>query len=132
VKRLLVFLAVLLVGPSEIFAIDAAVKSVAQRATEVVLTLDSGRLELRSLGENTIRVRFTDGKTVEKPSFVLTEETPVPKYSIRESRRSITVATAKIRAVVDRATGTVSFLDASGNLFLSEMAGTRSLKPVLV
>lgn len=110
---------------------DSEVKSVTRLPQEVVLELKSGRLELRPLAGGAIRVRFSDGKIVEVPSFVILNG-PVPKFDVHESNSTITVATAKMQAVVDRETGALHFSDKRGKRFLSEQAGARLLKPSLV
>ncbi|HBF33314.1 TPA: glycosyl hydrolase family 31 [Candidatus Sumerlaeota bacterium] len=107
----------------------AAVQSMDKKPTEAVVTLDSGQLVLRPLTDGAIRVRVSDGKTAETPSFVLVGKTPTPKFEVRESGDSITVSTGKMQAVVDRASGALSFKDAAGKVFLKEKLGTRSLKP---
>ena len=113
-------------------AADSIIKSVAKQPSGVLLTLDSGQLELRPLSDGAIRVRFSDGKTAEIPSFVLLGKVPTPKFTVRENKATVTVATAKMQAVVDRATGAVSFRDAAGKTFFAELPGTRLLTPSAV
>jgi alpha-D-xyloside xylohydrolase len=131
VKRLLLITTAVLLWPLAIFAGASTVTSVVRQSNEVVLTLDSGRLEIRPLADDAIRVRFTHGNASEKPSFVLTGKAALPEFTIRESAATVTVATAKMQTEIDRMTGVVRFLNASGNVFLSEKVGTRSLKPNL-
>ena len=114
------------------YGADSVVKSVARPANEVLLTLDSGQLELRPLNDGAIRVRFSDGKTAEIPSLVLQGNISAPKFTVRDDKNTVTVATAKMQAVVDRATGAVSFRDAAGKNFLAETPGARLLTPSAV
>ena len=109
---------------------ENAVRSVTRQPTQVTLTLADGRLELRPVNDRALRVRFSDGKTTETPSFVLTQDTPVPAFEMREDTRTITVTTAQLRAVVDRATGALSFQDTNDRVFLAEQPGGRLLQPV--
>jgi len=113
---------------SSTMAAESIVKAITKQPSEVELLLDSGRLALRPLEDNAIRVRFSDGKSAETPSFVLTEKLPTPKFEVREEGNAIIVATAGMQAVVDRATGAVSFRDVDGKTFLAEKAGTRTLE----
>ncbi|OIQ95015.1 alpha-xylosidase BoGH31A precursor [mine drainage metagenome] len=131
-KRLLLIAGLIWVELASARAADAVVKSVVQQTNEVVLTLDSGRLELRPLNNGAMRVRFSDGKTAETQSFVLLRNIPTPRFTVRENKATVIVATAKMQTVVDRATGALSFRDADGKTFLAEMPGARLLKPSVV
>lgn len=111
------------------FANEPAIKSVAKQPDEAVLTLNEGTLEVRPMAAGAIRVRFSDGKTTETPSFVTNQKLPPPSFTISETPDAVTVSTEKMKAVVDRAMGTISFHDASGKVFLSEENGTRALIP---
>jgi alpha-D-xyloside xylohydrolase len=111
---------------SSIHAVSPAVKSVARGSGRVALQLDAGLLEIIPIGDAAVRVRFSDGKSAAaKPSFILTGQTPATPFTLREEKQSVTVATAKIQAVVDRTSGAVSFRDSLGKAFLSEQSGGR-------
>lgn len=110
----------ILAGISAAHALTPAVKSVARRSGQVALQLDSGQLEIIPISDAAIRVRYSDGKLAARPSFILTGQTSATPFTLREESQSITVATAKIKAVIDRATGAVSFRDSSDKVFLSE------------
>jgi len=84
------------------------------------------------LADGIIRARFSDGTLPEVPSFAFAEKLPTPAFSFTESPQAITVATAKMKAIVDRATGAVSYADSEGKVFLSEAAGSRVLQPVVL
>ncbi len=127
--RLFVFpLALMFLSPA--MAAESVVQSVAKQATGVSLTLPDGRLELRPVTDGAIRVRFSDGKTPETPSFVMSEKLPTPKFDVRETPSAVTISTAKMTAAVDRATGAVTFLDKAGRVFLAEKPGSRVFQPV--
>ena len=123
-------IALFLVAPALLAHAENAVRSVTRQPTQVTLTLADGQLELRPVNDRALRVRFSDGKTPETPSFVMTQSVPVPAFKVQEDTRTITVSTAQLRAVVDRATGAVSFQDANGRVFLAEKPGNRLLQPV--
>jgi len=77
-----------------------------------------------------MRTRFSDGALQEMPSFALTEKLPPVAFTVDESPQAVMVKTAKMEAIVDRASGAVTYADSQGNSFLSEAAGSRVLKPV--
>jgi len=131
ITRALVF-ALALAGFIPVYTAGAGVETLKKTPAGVALTLDTGLLELRPLSDRAIRVRFSDGKAAEIPSFVLTEKLPTPKFEVQEDEKTIHVSLSKMQAVVDRATGAVSFRDEAGKVFLAEKAGARSLTPATV
>src|ERR1035437_3452307 len=110
-------------------ALAADVKEVKKGASDVKIVFLDGELSLRPLADNAVRVRFSDGKAHESPSLVLTEKVQTPKFDLKESPDSISVSTAKMRVVVDRATGALRFQDANGKVFLAEKSGARVFQP---
>jgi alpha-D-xyloside xylohydrolase len=86
-----------------------------------------GRLVLRPLLDNAVRVRFTRGDAPETPSLILTEHVATPAFRVNESPETLTLELAKLRARVDRSTGTITFTDASGRVLLRELPGTRQV-----
>jgi len=112
------------------FADKPAVQSIAKDASGVSLTLPGGVLEIRPLLDRAIRVRYSDGRTPQAPDFVMDQKLPAEAFQVVESREAITVSTARMKAVVDRATGAVKFENQVGGVFLAEKPGTRLLQPV--
>jgi alpha-D-xyloside xylohydrolase len=110
-------------------AAEAAVKGVEKHDAEVQIKIGSDVLLLRPLADNAIRVRLAAPGIAETPSLVLTGRVPTPKFTVSESKKIVTVATAKMKVVVDRVTGALSFQDATGKVFLAEKAGGRSVTP---
>jgi alpha-D-xyloside xylohydrolase len=81
---------------------------------------------LRPLSDNTIRVRFTpDASTPETQSYVINQPAAAPSFKIRESAATIRVSTRDLVASLDRATGSLTFLDREGRVLLAEAPGTR-------
>ncbi len=93
---------------------------------EIALSVDGGRLVVRPLLENAVRVRFTrDPAAAEEPSLVLTETTKPPAARVLEAGDSLTLDLPGLRAAVDRKTGAITFSDATGRAFLRELPGSR-------
>lgn len=107
-----------------------AVRSMERQASGVSLALPGGVLEIRPVLDRAIRVRFSDGKTPPAPDFVMDQKLAIPAFQVDETSAAVTVSTAKMKAVVDRATGAVEFEDQTGKVFLAEKPGTRLLQPV--
>lgn len=94
-------------------------------AQELSVPIDGGRLILRPLLDNAVRVRFVRSDAAEAPSLILTQQLESPAFRVRESTETIGVETARLQASVDRATGAITFSDADGRVFLRELPGTR-------
>jgi alpha-D-xyloside xylohydrolase len=111
---------------------EATVKSVVKRDAEVQIAMGDQTLVLRPLADNAIRVRLAASDAAESPSLVLTEKVPTPKFKVNESKETVTVATAKMKVVVDRGTGGLNFQDAAGKTILTEKPDGRSLKSSVI
>ena len=99
------------------------------------LETDGGRLTIQPLLDNAVRVRFTRDASAPLPapsSLILTESVPTPKSKIRETKKSLTLTLADLRATVDRATGAITFADADGRTFLQELPGSRRVEAATV
>ena len=112
---------------------NPAVQGTEKTASELRIKLVDGLLVLRPLADNIVRVRFNDGRTVENPSFVLTEKLVPPKFDVREEDNTIRVTLSKVRIAVDRESGAMTFLDAAGSVLLQEPAsGGKKLTPTTI
>ncbi len=94
----------------------------------VSLSVDGGRLEIEALLDNAVRVRFTRSDARTTPSLILTEHVTPPAARVVETDQTLTLELAKLHARVDRATGTVTFTDADGRVFLQELPGSRRVE----
>lgn len=96
-------------------------------ASELQIALSGGVLALRPLADNTLRVRFTPGQpTPEAPSLVFNQPFTPPPFALRETPDSFQLVLPCLTARLDRASGALSFIDASGRTVLAEAPGTRS------
>ncbi|HEY0946630.1 MAG TPA: TIM-barrel domain-containing protein, partial [Opitutaceae bacterium] len=110
-----------------------AVQGLDKTATEVRIRYADGVLVLRPLADNAVRVRFGAAPLSETPSFVLTQSLPTPAFKIEDGIQTIKVSTVKIQVNVDRESGALAFLDASGRVLLREpLTGARKLTPTQV
>ena len=109
-----------------------------KRSEDLSLQLEGGHLLVRPLLDNAVRVRFIPGPAEpasataadpDAPSLVLTEKTTPPRARLRETDTSVTLELPGLRATADRRTGTLSFADAEGRVFLRELPGSRIVSP---
>ncbi|HEY8933554.1 MAG TPA: glycoside hydrolase family 31 protein [Rariglobus sp.] len=127
---ILFFSAVACVVAPWLHAGPQAVQGIDKTAAEVRVRYADGVLVLRPLADDAVRVRFGDARLPEKPSFVLTQPIPTPAFKVEDGPRLIKVSTGKLQVAVDRESGALAFLDASGRVLLREpIAGARKLTP---
>jgi alpha-D-xyloside xylohydrolase len=99
----------------------------------IVFQVNGGSLNLQVIDENIIRVAFAKDPSffTRKTIDVIAAPKTVPR-TVRETAQSVTVATANVKAVVDRKTGQVSFFDSAGKPILAEVANGRVIEPAEV
>jgi len=100
-------------------------KSYKQLADRVNVTLTGGILSIRPLAENAIRIQYTKATFPEMPELVFTSKTETPNFKIVESATSLEISTRQIKVLLNKATGSLSYLDNTGKVFLSEKPNTR-------
>jgi alpha-D-xyloside xylohydrolase len=103
--------------------------SMATSGQELRLPAHCGTLRISALAENAIRVRCGEGKTTE-PELVFLHAAQNVRASIGSDAQSSWLQTARIKAVVDKRSGDVRFLDARGKLLTEEVPGSRNLAQV--
>jgi alpha-D-xyloside xylohydrolase len=64
-------------------------------------------------------------------SLAVNETRPLTPFTLNETATELTITTAKLRAHLDKMTGQLSFLDATGATLLTEPASARSLTPAM-
>ncbi len=116
------------------FAQNAGAGTLHREADGISLQLPSGELRVQVLTDSIVRVAFS-----KQPDFfsrVSIDRVPLAPGEVRiqitESETQIVLATTRLKIVVDRKSGAVSFADASGIDLLSEVSGSRMLEPATV
>jgi alpha-D-xyloside xylohydrolase len=100
----------------------------------VTVAQPAGTLRLQVLSPTVIRVLFAkDPKFFEHESLaVLPHEGMKDGWKLSSADGTLTLATAKVKAVVDLTTGAVKFQDDKGQPILAELPNGRSLEPATV
>jgi alpha-D-xyloside xylohydrolase len=105
-----------------------------QESDGMTLHLASGALRIQVISDTVVRVAFSASRNFFSRTSI--DRVPLPPattpFKISESRADFTLATAKLRVIVDRETGAVSFADDAGRSLLSETPGSRTLEPATV
>ena len=94
---------------------------------ELKLASSCGELRLSVQAENAIRVRCGGADSSQEPELVFTAPLQNVVSSTGSDARSSWLQTSQIRAVVDKRSGDIQFLDAKGNLLTQELPGSRQL-----
>ncbi len=105
------------------------VKSFSRSTNGVIVNLTDGTLNISPLADNAVRIRCYEGSEPEVPELIFTSKHATPEFEVTHSSSMIEVKESRIAVIVDRQTGKLSFANSSGKVFLSEVAGTRELKP---
>ena len=102
----------------------------------VLVLMQTGRLRLEAWDDGIIRVQYTPKSVLPGPatSAVLPANRGTVNWSCDlGDPQTVTLTTPKLRAVVERASGAVRFLDADGKILLQEPeGGGKSMRPVTV
>jgi len=98
------------------------------------LQTDDGFLTLQVKDESIVRVTFAKGPTFRADPMVVVgpRDARAPRWTLTSDARAITLATAKLRAIVDRTDGRVTFTDAGGAIVLAETSGGHRLTQAVV
>lgn len=91
------------------------------------LTAACGELRLTPMTPNSIRVRCGDPKAEAPVELIYTAPAQKVPASIGSDGRSSWIQTSQIKAVVDKRSGNIRFLDATGKLLTEEAAAARQL-----
>ncbi len=104
-----------------------AAPAIQQVADGVVIRVGDGSLELQVCADDVIRVAYAkDPAFFARKSVVVAPVPPGkrPQWTLTSDANRATLATARLKARVDLATGNVTFLDAAGATILAEKSRT--------
>lgn len=101
-------------------------------ADGVIVPLSDGLLKLEVVSDDVVRVAFAkDRAFFDKKSVAAgVRKASATKWDLATTARDATLSTAKLKARVDLATGSVTFLDAAGKTILAEQKNGRTMTPV--
>jgi alpha-D-xyloside xylohydrolase len=105
------------------------VKGFKQATDRVNVTLSEGTLSICPLTENAIRVRFYKDSEGHLPELILTSSVPTPEFQVSDLPSKLEIKVKNMMVAVDKQTGSLSYANNSGKIFLSEKANSRKLTP---
>jgi alpha-D-xyloside xylohydrolase len=102
-------------------------KSFKQAADRVDVTLSDGTLSIYPVTESAVRIKFYKGTEINVPELIFTSKANIPQFKVSDSPSELVISGKNISVQLDKQTGSLSFADNSGKIFLSEKAKTRKL-----
>jgi alpha-D-xyloside xylohydrolase len=95
----------------------------------VKVALSEGTLGIYPISDNAVRVKFYKNAEVILPELIFTSTVMTPGYKVTDNPTKLEVKVKNLVVRLDKQTGNLSFANNSGQIFLSEKAGTRKLAP---
>lgn len=105
------------------------IKSYKRDNEGVSIVMTEGTLGIYPVAENAVRIKFIKEPLESLPELIFDSDAPVPDFQVSDESSVLRISTRNIQAVVDKKTGKLSFAGPSGEIFLSEQAGSRKLIP---
>jgi alpha-D-xyloside xylohydrolase len=106
-----------------------SVKSYEQIKEGVIVNTKDGTLGIYPIADNAVRIKYIKDTLESLPELIFTSPTTVPDFRITDASSVLKVSTKKMQVLVDKKTGSMSYADPSGKIFLNEQPGTRKLIP---
>jgi alpha-D-xyloside xylohydrolase len=85
-----------------------------------IVTRD-GRLILKALDDNALRVKFQTQNVQSLPDWIYVENDKKPQIKVKDYANLIVVTLPRMSAKIDKTTAQISFYDADGRLILNEL-----------
>ena len=98
----------------------------------IIISLTDGTLGIQQMADNAVRIKFYKGTEVSVPELIFTNAGTTSKYKVSDSPSKLEIKGKNIAVSLDKQTGTLSFADRSGKIFLSEKGDSRKLTPSTV
>jgi len=95
----------------------------------VLIVMTNGTLKICPVAENAVRVKFYKEKERIFPELVLINKIPKPEFQTIDSPTALEVRLKHITIILNKSTGTLSFADHSGKIFLNEISNSRKFIP---
>ncbi|MBN1117197.1 MAG: DUF5110 domain-containing protein [Bacteroidales bacterium] len=106
---------------------DNIVNSYSHTEKGIIVNLNDGTLAIYPLTQNTVRIKFLKDSLERLPELILTEPYITPEFKVIENASEIEVYTKKIKVLVNKKNGNLSYADSTDKIFLREKPGTRKL-----
>ena len=100
-----------------------------QAAEGIDVSLTGGTLNILPMADNTMRIRFFKDSQPKDTELVFIKTSQEPVFKVTDTRDALLVKGKRITVSVSKRSGTLSFADDKGIIFLREKENTRQLIP---
>ncbi len=104
-------------------------KSYQQTNAGINIKLTDGTLSIFPMADNAMRIRFFKNTLPEDIELIFIRDSQNPVFKVNDSPNALEVKGIKIMVSVDKQSGTLSFADNTGKIFLKEKVNSRKLIP---
>ncbi len=111
------------------FCVGQATRGYEQLSDRVNVVLPEGTLSICPLADNAVRIKLFKRVDDRVPELVFTSAVRTPRFTVSDSPSTLEVRVRNMVVALDKQDGRLAFEDSSGEIFLSEKAGTRTLVP---
>jgi alpha-D-xyloside xylohydrolase len=119
---------VLLLGSLPLVAFAQVYKKHTLQKDKLSIQLSEGVLNIIPLTDKSIRVQWEKDLPKEEREFVLINIPAIPVFRFSETTQQLKISTNAVNVIFNKQTAVIDFTDKTGNIFLSEKAGSRKLK----
>jgi alpha-D-xyloside xylohydrolase len=111
--------------------VHASVISYKKEANGLLFKLDKGQMKVVVCKEDIIEIKYTvfDG-FITKPSLIVNAKWGSPAFKVSEDKDQVTIITAKLKVIINKATNNITYEDLNGNQIASE--DDKSITPATI
>ena len=104
------------------------VKNFEKTKEGVLITTAKGVIGVFPLSDNAMRIKYVKDTLSSLPELIFSSKKEVPEFKVIETSSTIEVKGKAISTIIDGLTGSLSYANKAGDVFLSEKEGTRKLE----
>jgi alpha-D-xyloside xylohydrolase len=116
------YVAIALISVFSLQTAKAAIKSYTKDADGVTFSLDKGKMKVKVCADDIIEVKYTMFNDLSKKESLVVNNKWLTKtsFNVVDANGAITITTAKLKLVVDKATNAITYLDKNGKVITTE------------
>ncbi|MEJ2507591.1 MAG: DUF4968 domain-containing protein, partial [Ignavibacteriaceae bacterium] len=112
-----------------LLCLSQVVENYKQLGNEVNINLTEGTLNISSMADNAVRIKFYQEVENSISELIFTSTDKNQRLNVTDLPSKLELKGERIIVFVDKQTGNLSFANYEGKIFLNEKAGTRKLIP---
>ncbi len=112
----------------QFLAFGQTYKSHELKSGKLVIHLSEGDLNLAPLTNKSVRVQWEKAGKKEERDFVFINKLPTPKFKVTDQGNLLKLTTSDLMVSYNKMDNVLSYANADGKVFLTEIAGTKKLE----